>query len=571
MRVIWAVLFLIGATALFGQSAGDPPLWRSADEESRDASGKLTSAVIKDRSHYTARVLQNGQWTTLHYVPHTERVEKVVASDTTDEYHYDASGEASGTTVRVRQLALHVDFDRSGHVEADSMPQVLRQRDSAGRDVSLISANGNPLAGFHVRKDGTVESLELGNGMKLAVSKQGHQHYSQALSAPGVEKPLARRSFSAATRRTPTLVVLDAVARDLGLIGDWQSQTTAELSTTGSLVTVRNRAGAPILYVVRAGADSIGFDLQGNALFYDLAADIHSGLATDTETKVDEFTFVPDHIILTRDGRLGAYVSTPAPNGIASFWSEHDASGNVVYAYSFGNMTRGTVQTNRNTETSDANRPRGRLRPETLTMYCTWTVVTTESCYYDGAGISLGCSGSTDHYEQSCWSDGATGGGGSGGGGGGAASNHVTGNAALSLKVNAGIGNASTKLSTAPCSALLSSLSTTGGQPLLSVMQARGTTSAPYYLQNLVNFGDGTGKAAPDGQVPCSMGNYAWVNPPGNPVINVCSAYANLTAGMAGVIAIHEMLHTLGLPEGGQGQMTSSQITTMVGNACGTN
>ncbi|MCU1245140.1 MAG: hypothetical protein JWN02_1050 [Acidobacteria bacterium] len=139
------------------------------------------------------------------------------------------------------------------------------------------------------------------------------------------------------------------------------------------------------------------------------------------------------------------------------------------------------------------------------------------------------------------------------------------------MKVTAGISNASTKLSSTQCGALLSSLTTTGGQTLLSIMQARGTTSAPYYIQNLVNFSDGTGKAAPDGQVPCTLGNYAWVNPPGSPIINVCSVYTNLTTGMAGVIAIHEMLHTLGLPEGGQGQMTSSQITTMVGNACGTN
>ena len=40
---------------------------------------------------------------------------------------------------------------------------------------------------------------------------------------------------------------------------------------------------------------------------------------------------------------------------------------------------------------------------------------------------------------------------------------------------------------------------------------------------------------------------------------------------MAGVIAIHEMLHTLGLGEGGPGQMTSAQITDTVKNACGSN
>ncbi|MCU1245139.1 MAG: hypothetical protein JWN02_1049 [Acidobacteria bacterium] len=383
MRVTLAILLLTAATALFGQSAGDPPLWQGPDEESRHASGKLTFAVIKDRSNYTTRVLQNGHWTTFHYIPHTERVQKVEARDTIDEYQYDAKGDPSGQTVRVQQLALHVDFDRSGRLRADSMPQVVRQKDNAGRDVSLVTANGNPLADFRLRKDGTVESLELGNGLKLSVTKDGHQQYTETLSAAGNKEPLAKRSVSAAARRTPTLVVLDAVARDLGLSEDWQAQTTTELNTTGSLVTVRDKAGDALLYVVRSGTDSTGFDSHGNVLYYDLAADIHSGLVTDTDTKVDEFTFVPDHIVLTRDGRVGAYVSTSAPNGIASIWAEHEVSGGVIYAYSFGTMVRRTVRSNR-TETSDANRPRGRLRPGTLTMYCTWTVVTTETCYYDG-------------------------------------------------------------------------------------------------------------------------------------------------------------------------------------------
>jgi hypothetical protein len=170
MRVTFAILVLIVAMALFGQSPGDPPLWRSADEESRDTSGKLTFAVIKDRSSYTTRVFQNGRWTTFHYTPHTELVQKVEASDTTDEYQYDAKGDPSGQTIRVQQLALHVDVDRSGRIKADSMPQVVRQKDNAGRDVILVTASGNPLADFRMRKDGTVESLELGNGLKISAT-----------------------------------------------------------------------------------------------------------------------------------------------------------------------------------------------------------------------------------------------------------------------------------------------------------------------------------------------------------------------------------------------------------------
>lgn len=88
---------------------------------------------------------------------------------------------------------------------------------------------------------------------------------------------------------------------------------------------------------------------------------------------------------------------------------------------------------------------------------------------------------------------------------------------------------------------------------------------------NLDNFRDGTGRQNASGQTPCNLGNFAWVEPVTSPIINVCSSYDTLIPGMAGVIAIHEMLHTLALPEGGAGQMTSPRITQLVSTNCVTN
>jgi len=51
----------------------------------------------------------------------------------------------------------------------------------------------------------------------------------------------------------------------------------------------------------------------------------------------------------------------------------------------------------------------------------------------------------------------------------------------------------------------------------------------------------------------------------------VCDYFNSLelNPSFGGDILIHELLHTLGLPEGGSGQYTYDEITTMVVQACG--
>ncbi len=84
---------LLTAVSALSQSRDDVPFWQAPDEEARDANGNLTSATIKDRAHYTARVFQNGEWLTYHYKPHTDQVVRIQAKETTDEYSYDDRGE----------------------------------------------------------------------------------------------------------------------------------------------------------------------------------------------------------------------------------------------------------------------------------------------------------------------------------------------------------------------------------------------------------------------------------------------------------------------------------------------
>jgi hypothetical protein len=183
------------------------------------------------------------------------------------------------------------------------------------------------------------------------------------------------------------------------------------------------------------------------------------------------------------------------------------------------------------------------------------TTVTNVDCFYFGTAGA-----------------GAGGGGSAGGGGGGGASypsNTVTGT--VGLKVGAGITNAKQKLANGPCNGLLDTMSNSSGQTLRSVMNSRGTSDPGLYLSSGsgMAFYGGQTHADAQGSVPCDSPTYAWTNTNSTQVW-VCDRFGTLSTGMAGVIVIHEMLHTLGLPEGGQGQMTSQQITDAVSNACGT-
>jgi hypothetical protein len=102
-------------------------------------------------------------------------------------------------------------------------------------------------------------------------------------------------------------------------------------------------------------------------------------------------------------------------------------------------------------------------------------------------------------------------------------------------------------------------------------MNQRGFTDPGTYINSGIGFYYGQTKMDSYGNVPCSSGyRYAWTIT-SRTSVQVCDHYTALEGqtGMEGNVLIHEMLHTLGLPEGGQGQYTNQQITDLVTNACG--
>lgn len=161
------------------------------------------------------------------------------------------------------------------------------------------------------------------------------------------------------------------------------------------------------------------------------------------------------------------------------------------------------------------------------------------------------------------------------GGGGTGGPDQISGNATLYQAVNTGITNAQSKLGNTQCAALFSNLTTTspqaGGTSLITILQQRGATDPINYLMNFVGYYSGQTKTDASGTAPCQVSSrYAWTNP-GITTVWVCDLFTQLngTPGMAADIVIHELLHTLGLPEGGTNQWTNQQITNMVVQACG--
>jgi hypothetical protein len=155
-----------------------------------------------------------------------------------------------------------------------------------------------------------------------------------------------------------------------------------------------------------------------------------------------------------------------------------------------------------------------------------------------------------------------------GGAPGGNTSNNQISDVTLHAAVDNAKGNAIAKLQSAQCQAMIRNNKNAAGISLWDVMSSYATAPATY-IDTQVTFvkGDGTIDIG-SGLVPCNYGRLAWVSVPGVHTIDVCGSFSSQSVGMGGVTLIHEMLHTLGLPEGPP-DYTSEQIQQMVVDWCG--
>jgi hypothetical protein len=152
---------------------------------------------------------------------------------------------------------------------------------------------------------------------------------------------LKERVFDPTRRKPAEPLILDPVARQLGLSAKWRDEISIESAGDSTSIVKEKSSGRILLYVVRDGPNKVGFDAAGTPLYYDVAAMFLVGPMSNPEELANLEPLLPNRFIYTRDGRVGAYVYTPAVMGIYSFWTERDASGARIVQYRSGETGTG--------------------------------------------------------------------------------------------------------------------------------------------------------------------------------------------------------------------------------------
>jgi hypothetical protein len=342
-------------------------------------------------------------------------------------------------------------------------------------------------------------------------------------------------------------VVLDAFAADLGLSGEWQQGMEAtpagevRLPANGKIVTIRYHAIGEGVRVAES---------DGKPLLWDI------DLPLGASGRLGQL--VPSRLIVTSTGAVQLAADIPFVDGIESIWTNDASASHVSFR----------------TPRADATAHGAGLRPHAeMMVVCGYTEF--DSCWdvYGGAVCDAHV------YLSYCDDGGGSGytpppgdgsGGGPGGGTGTGNKNQIT-DILLHAAVDAGKLNASTKLQAAQCQSMIKMLQNEAGISLWDVMTSY-APDASSYLSGQVTFRDGTNVLYTDFfgyySTPCADGNTkAWTWAPGVHEVQVCTQFKQLDTNGAGAAVIHEMLHTLGLPEYPSGY-TSGQITAMVNQWC---
>jgi len=584
-----ALLLFSVFVAVAAVGAHDADLWRTPDIREVDDAGNLRFAVIKDRNNYTLRTLQNGHWFTYYYQPRTEKLLRVVGPDATEQLLYNTNDEQDGTSVTINNLTLTVREERDGTVIVTGMPTITVDRDQQGRHTTYITGDGLRVAAFAFSPRGYLRRVSLADKYHLDLSQPANNTVTETLRGPD-EKPIRQTAALGIANRSAhvTWIPLDAVAHVLGLGTDWENAIRVTRSASGIVMTLRNAAGTTIGYIVSYHGDRFGFDANGKALFYDLRPTLidytASGDADAVSTVMRELSGVaPTHIIVTRDGGVGAALDAASPGAFQSVWIEHDAKGDRLHYRTVDSPNPSSTMKLNGTgapQREVANH-KSLVPVANLFVPCgsSTVCVTCDFCGVDG-GSGESCTKTTYLCD-----DGSSYGGGDTTSGSGSAWGSSTGpggnqtSGTVSVAVAHALTKAQTKLQSPQCRALLSQFTDgvpngVGGNTLAANLQnGPGGPWDPWQWMNYVDTytnGYASGKCSGGTNAAYTSIGSVWI---GGSYIYVCDTFSNLTPSVAANRLIHEFFHTIGLPEypGVSGALTSAQINQMIDAACGTN
>lgn len=513
---------------------------------------------------------------------------------THDAYEYDAYGNIVGINVFAGNTVLNVRYVQgwSGPiVAAPGLPAVVMNADSNGRtsevvvhpEISIgeggeieVEANGGwfnspppPFTAATLIYDtnGYLSQATLKGDLALhltAPDSAGVVHQTLYGSTGNILAQANAFGSIPGIRHVPAY--LDAVANEAGLSGQWADTLSFETSADGHVTIAVNSNSQPVLYIVNIGEIRVGFSAAGAALFYDVIPNYEAAVGTvnegDSLDVAPQMAAVsPNHIVVTASGHTGFYMDHPADGAIYSAWNELNASGNETQPYATLDATSSSLKMHGSLDSKRLT-ARGNLLRLYRTIVCvgTYCWIRTWSSEWVEGGSGGGGGGAPAGYTAPP---------GAGGTPGSVPGNHVIG--IPKAKVARAIPNAKDKLKDPRCLALLnqgdlySLLNPSATRSLLWNMQARGFTDAGAYLDSL-DFKLGMNSTD------CPGGSDTKASTkPFSTIVHICPGFTNSTEGLAADYLIHEMLHSLGLPENPptNGAMSSSQINDMVRAACG--
>jgi hypothetical protein len=507
-----------------GNSVVDPTkFWQAPAETDRDSKGNITYTEIKDPKSFTKRVFANGQWATYHYRPGTVELTSIDNSDSTEELLYDGTRNFKGVTVHADGKSHTLRYDRSnGTVAAGNLATVTVERDptsTATRDL-IVRSGRQVVASVDYNAAGEVASINVGS-MTLSLMPAGNV-IKETLKANGAT--IKEATATMAVRRTFT-VLLDPVAERLHIGKEWANETRSRATQTGYLNTLQQ--GTSVLArIVRVGEMQAGFAADGTALFYDVTLDYGAGgnaQRSDYKVAAMYAAALPTHIIVTSDGKVGAYVETPGSGCIRVFWTSHSA-GHAQYNYSVYDSGRpsarnGAASTVAPTSAGSVQPQRSTALLRVVSPRAMMMCDSSEVCTDGGTGCPTSGGCSTTYYY--CDTGGGGGGvsplsdGGSGGGpsGGGSQSpgNHIY-DPQIHMAVGRAISAANDKLSDPNCGVELLKNATWDGTSAFEALTSRGGGESAKDWFGGISWLDGEGRRDDYNQTPCNTAS-AWTTP----------------------------------------------------------
>ena len=230
-----------------------------------------------------------------------------------ERYEYDENGDTIALSVAFRGVELSARRTSDGTISAPGLPTLTlsedRTEEAWGR-VRSLAGPGGPLVTYSYCPDGSFRSVELPSGLGLEVSPARDGTITETVTGPGGQTLKRAEIRDGYGHGRLHLLALDLMLPQFGLSGDWFNDLCVSYNSTGTLAVVRNRpSGADLFYLLRFGMVSVGFDAQGQGLFYEVLVDASqpSGIA-------------PTRIIVTRDLRVQAQAFDAPDGGIESLW-----------------------------------------------------------------------------------------------------------------------------------------------------------------------------------------------------------------------------------------------------------